>query len=283
MLGLLRLRAAPAWRAVGGAGWTRAGPAPLAAGALAGAPWCAAGAPAARRGLAVLALNTVADNPGARKQKKRLGRGPGSSHGKTCGRGTKGQKARSGNKGLRDGFEGGQTPFMRRIPKWGFTNNSFKRVLDEVTLTKLQDWINQGRIDTTRVVTIKDMYDAHLTGKIKQGVKLLVGNKDAETQLTSAVHLECTRASKAAIAAVEGMGGSVKTVWFNRLGLRAHLKPSKFHPLLMPKRATPPGKQLKYYLDWDNRGYLSPEMQYKERGLEVPQYLVDIRNASRTS
>ncbi len=207
-----------------------------------------------------LRLNTLADNPGAKRPKKRVGRGPGSGKGKTAGRGHKGQKSRN-NGGIRIGFEGGQTPLWKRIPKRGFTNK-FARPMEQVNLGKLQDWIAQGRIDPHRTITMKEIYDSGLVTKVRHGVKLL---GDGAEGFTVPVDLEVTQASKSAIAAVEACGGSVKTVYHNRLGLRVLLKPHKFpegEPL--PRRAKPPPKLMPYYTNFANRGEFSPEMQLRE-------------------
>ena len=96
----------------------------------------------------VTTLNTIQDRKGARKQKKRKGRGPGSGLGKTAGRGHKGQKARN-NGGIRIGFEGGQTPLYRRLPKRGF-KNKFAAPLEPLNVGRLQQYIEDGRIDASK-------------------------------------------------------------------------------------------------------------------------------------
>ena len=221
------------------------------------------------RNFGYLKLNNLRDNPGAKRRKKRLGRGVGSGKGKTSGRGHKGQKARSGTKNLAGrAFEGGQTPFIRRIPKWGFTNNNFKLRFNEINLEDLQKCIDRKKIDPTKPINIKDLYNANLFGNVRDGVKLLGRGAD---KLKQPIQIEVSRASKSAIKAVEDAGGMVVARWYNRLGLRVLTKPSKFHPDLIPKFARPPNTKItKYYTDYDNRGYLSPEMQYKMRGLPVP-------------
>mmetsp|Transcript_6383 Transcript_6383/g.7736 ORF Transcript_6383/g.7736 Transcript_6383/m.7736 type:complete len:261 (+) Transcript_6383:360-1142(+) len=206
-----------------------------------------------------LQLNNLRDNLGALKKSKRVGRGIGSGKGKTAGRGHKGQKARQGNKGLKGkGFEGGQTPLKITIPKTGFTNRSNKIFLAELNLGKLQDYINVGRIDITKTITMKDIWEANVVGNIKDGVKLLA--KDSE-KLIAPINIEVTRASKAAIEAVEEIGGTVVCSYYNKLGMRAHLRPDKFD--VLPKRARPPPKLMPYYTNYENRGYLSPEIQLK--------------------
>ena len=204
-------------------------------------------------------LNTVANNPGATRPKKRVGRGPGSGKGKTAGRGHKGQKARN-NGGIRLGFEGGQTPLYRLLPKRGF-KNKFARPMEPVNLHKLQDWIAQGRIDPRNTITMKEMHDAGLVTRIRHGVKLL--GEGADT-FRLPVDIEVTQASKSAIEAVEKSGGSIKTVYHNRLGLRVLLKPEKFAGKALPRRARPPPKLMPYYVDSANRGEFSPQVQLRE-------------------
>ena len=203
-------------------------------------------------------LNTIANNPGATRQKKRVGRGPGSGRGKTAGRGHKGQKSRN-NGGIRLGFEGGQTPLYRLLPKRGF-KNKFARPMEPVNLSKLQDWIAQGRIDPRETITMKHLFDSGLVTRIRHGVKLLGTGAD---EFKVPVDIEVTQASKSAIAAIEQCGGSIKTVYHNRLGLRVLLKPEKFDGVL-PRRARPPPKLMPYYLNYENRGEFSAEVQLAE-------------------
>jgi len=223
-------------------------------------PWSIFGVQS--RPLAMLAMHTIRDKEGAIKRKKRVGRGAGSGLGKTSGRGMKGQKARSGNKGLRSGFEGGQTPLHRSVPKWGFTNNQFKKNLTWASVGRLQRFIDAGRLDPTRLITMKDLRDCNAVGKIKDGVKIL-----GDGEITTPIVIEVTRASKQAIEKIEAAGGVVICSWYNRLNLKVLLKPHKFHPKLVPRRARPPPKEMTYYLEHENRGYLSPEMQFKLREL----------------
>lgn len=154
----------------------------------------------------LLALNTLADNPGSRHQKTRLGRGIGSGKGKTAGRGHKGQKARNG-RSPRLGFEGGQTPLRLRIPKRGFTNN-FMNTFQEVNLTTIAELAKEGRIDTSQLITMKALKDAGALGKkMKDGVKLL--GRGAE-KFSLPLQIEVSRVSERAKAAIEAAGGSVK-------------------------------------------------------------------------
>jgi len=213
------------------------------------------------RGMAMLALNNIRDNPGSKRVSKRVGRGVGSGKGKTCGRGHKGQKSRAGNHGLKGkGFEGGQTPIHKRVPKWGFSNAKFKIEFNSVNLSRIHQWIIAGRIDASKPITMKELFDSNLSGKIKHGVKLLgVGAEKFDIPIT----IEVSRASKSAIEAVEKAGGTIVCSYYNRVGLRALLRPDKFDPERMPLRARPKPKKMRFYNDNELRGYLSPEMQLK--------------------
>ncbi len=146
-------------------------------------------------------LNELRDNPGARKPGKRVGRGIGSGKGKTAGKGVKGQKARSGV--AINGFEGGQMPIYRRLPKRGFTN-IFRVEYQEVNLGRLQKAVDDGRLDAGQTVDAAALEAAGLVRKAKDGIKLL-GSGDLTAKLTIAV----TAASKGAVEAVERAGGSV--------------------------------------------------------------------------
>src|SRR5882762_6842565 len=138
-----------------------------------------------------------------RKKRKRLGRGIGSGSGKTAGRGGKGQTARSGVR--IKGFEGGQMPLHRRLPKRGFRNTSFAVKLNETNLGKVQAAIDAGLIDVKSPVDSAALIKAGLMRRAKGGVKLLGGG-----ELKSKVDFAVFGASKSAIEAVEKAGGSVK-------------------------------------------------------------------------
>jgi large subunit ribosomal protein L15 len=148
-------------------------------------------------------LNQIADRPGARKNRMRIGRGIGSGMGKTGGRGGKGQTARAGVR--IKGFEGGQMPVHRRLPKRGFRNSPFAVKLNETNIGKVQAAIDAGRIDANSPIDVAAMVKAGLMRRAKGGVKLL-----GEGELKSKVEFAVYRASKSAIAAVEKAGGSVK-------------------------------------------------------------------------
>lgn len=182
-----------------------------------------------------------------------MGRGIGSGRGKTCGRGHKGQKARGS---VRPWFEGGQTPLYKLVPKRGF-KNKHAQPMNPVNIGKLQDYVDMGRLPVDKELTIKDLVDAGVTHNVKHGVKLL-----AKGELTTPLKLKVSRASQTAIKAVEQAGGEISTVHYNRLALRALLKPHKFD--IIPKFARPPPKFMPYYTNWKNRGYLSPQAQLRE-------------------
>jgi large subunit ribosomal protein L15 len=147
-------------------------------------------------------LNQLSDNEGARRPRKRLGRGIGSGLGKTAGRGGKGQTARSG--GAKAGFEGGQMPIYRRLPKRGF-NNPFPVKYNEINLKRIQQAVDAKKIDVAAPVTLDVLVKAGVVSKARVGVRLL-GNGELKAKLAFEVH----HASKGAIAAVEKAGGSVK-------------------------------------------------------------------------
>jgi large subunit ribosomal protein L15 len=146
-------------------------------------------------------LNGISDNPGSSKERMRVGRGIGSGKGKTSGRGVKGQKARTGV--AIKGFEGGQMPLHRRLPKRGFWN-PFSTNYNEVNLGRIQEAVEAGKLDANVTVTLEALIAAGVISKPRDGVKLL-GNGD----LTAKLSFEIASASKSAIAAVEKAGGSV--------------------------------------------------------------------------
>jgi large subunit ribosomal protein L15 len=146
-------------------------------------------------------LNELSDRPGATKPRKRLGRGVGSGLGKTSGRGTKGQKARAGV--AIKGFEGGQMPLHRRLPKRGF-NNIFGKDFNEINLGKIQAALDSGRLDGNKPVTVEALKEAGLIRRAKDGVRLL-----GQGELKAKLNVEVTGASQSAIKAIEAQGGSV--------------------------------------------------------------------------
>jgi large subunit ribosomal protein L15 len=148
-------------------------------------------------------LNELAGRPGARKARKRIGRGIGSGTGKTGGRGGKGQTARSGVR--IKAFEGGQMPLHRRLPKRGFKNTSFARKLNEVSLTRLQQAIDAGKLDPADTVDVAALVKAGVLRRAKDGVRVLGGG-----EIKSKIALSVFGASKSAVAAVEKAGGSVE-------------------------------------------------------------------------
>ena len=146
-------------------------------------------------------LNQLSDNPGARSNRKRVGRGSASGTGGTSGRGDKGQKSRSGV--AIKGFEGGQMPLYRRMPKRGF-NNIFRKVFEPVNLGPLQAAIDAGKIDAKKPISVEILKQAGLVGRVKDGVRLL-----AKGEIKAKINIEVSGASKAAVAAVEAAGGKV--------------------------------------------------------------------------
>jgi len=146
-------------------------------------------------------LNQLADNPGARKTRMRLGRGIGSGKGKTAARGVKGQKSRSGV--AIKGFEGGQMPIHRRLPKRGF-KNIFGKNYNVVSLGRIQTAIDAKKLDATKPVTVETLIAAGLVNKARDGVRLL-----GDGELKAKVSFEINGASKSALAAVEKAGGSI--------------------------------------------------------------------------
>ena len=149
-------------------------------------------------------LNQISDNKGARKTRVRVGRGPGSGKGTTAGRGDKGQKSRSGV--AIKGFEGGQMPIYRRLPKRGF-KNPFTKHFNAVNIGRLQVAIDAKKLDAKKPITIEALLEAGVIKKRRDGVRIL-GNGE----LTAKVQLEVSGASKSAVEAVEKAGGSITIV-----------------------------------------------------------------------
>ena len=147
-------------------------------------------------------LNQLSDNAGATKNRMRVGRGIGSGKGKTAGRGVKGQKARTGV--AIKGFEGGQMPLHRRLPKRGFTNIFPARYV-AVGLDRIQKAIDDGKLDAAKTIDAAALEAAGVVRRARDGVRVL-----ANGELKAKVSLKVAGASKAAVAAIENAGGSIE-------------------------------------------------------------------------
>ena len=149
-------------------------------------------------------LNELRDNAKATKSRRRVGRGIGSGTGKTAGRGHKGQKSRSGGK-VAVGFEGGQMPLYRRLPKRGF-NNPFRKNYSIINLGDIQNALDKRKLDPQLPINNVTLLDAGLVKPSNDGVCLL-----AKGKLTTKIDIHVAKASKSAVTAVENAGGDVVT------------------------------------------------------------------------
>ena len=147
-------------------------------------------------------LSDIADNAGSRKKRMRVGRGIGSGKGKTAGRGGKGQTARSGVR--IKGFEGGQMPLHRRLPKRGF-KNIFRLEFAEINLDRIQQAIDAKLLDAKGTINAESLVKSRVLRRSKDGVRLL-----GRGEIKAKLNIEVYGASKSAIAAVEKAGGTVK-------------------------------------------------------------------------
>ncbi|KAK9469128.1 ribosomal protein L18e/L15P [Lipomyces arxii] len=198
-------------------------------------------------------MSALTNNRDAYRRAKRLGRGPSSGKGKTSGRGQNGQHKREGNAPW---FEGGQTPMHKMLPKLGFRNRGHQDLV-KLNVSRLQSWIDQGRLDPTKPITMKELLDSRACRGIKDGVKILATGKD---KLSSPINITVTSASKTAIEAIEAAGGTVVTKHYNRLSLRALLKPQYFETI--PIESVPTSRrELGYYRNPETRGYLAPSQK----------------------
>ncbi|MCJ1474891.1 YmL10 [Lambiella insularis] len=162
-------------------------------------------------------LSSLSDNPSAYNKKIRRGRGPSSGKGKTSGRGHKGQKQHGK---VPRGFNGGQTPLEVVHGTRGFVN-VFSVDMVPLNLSKVQSWIDQGRIDPSRPITIKELADSNCVGKIRDGVKLLA---DGAQDLHTPINIVISRASASAISAIEKAGGSIVTRYYSPFAIQRILR-----------------------------------------------------------
>jgi len=236
-------------------------------------------------------LSALRDNPGGYHKKIRRGRGPASGKGKTSGRGHKGQGQHG--TGPPAGFTGGQTKDeVARGPR-GFENIHSKEMVS-VDLDRLQSWVDQGRINASRPITLLELRRSGCICSVKDGVKVLARGKE---HLKTPLHLIVSRASSSAISAIEKAGGTITTRYYTKFAIK-NILAEKTHPvhsrLFKPtpisELATDPQKQfqydlpdpvqrkaLEYYRDIANRGYLSyqvprgqsPSLYFKTPGIGV--------------
>ncbi|KAJ5166915.1 54S ribosomal protein L10 [Penicillium canariense] len=169
-------------------------------------------------------LSSLSDNPTAYNKRIRRGRGPASGKGKTSGRGHKGQKQHGK---VPANFNGGQTPDIVVSGERGY-KNLFSVDMAPVNLERIQEWIDQGRIDPTRPITIRELTQSRCIHQHKDGVKVLGGSA---TALKQPIHLVVSRASASAIAAVEATGGSLTTRYYTRSSIR-HILRNESHPFV---------------------------------------------------
>nr|POF14128.1 54s ribosomal protein l10, mitochondrial [Quercus suber] len=229
-------------------------------------------------------LSSLSDTKGAYNKRIRRGRGPSSGKGKTSGRGHKGQKQHGK---VPAGFNGGQTPDWVVAGSRGFKNH-FAADIAPINLNRIQDWINQKRLDASQPITLKELERSRCTHGIKDGVKLLARGKE---ELTTPINIVVSRASAEAIAAVERVGGSVTTRYYTNFAIRK-IKKGDMDPMhslqsrILMSPASDDGveaaqqamseerrkfryrlpdptkrKDLEYYRDAAKRGYLSHMVQ----------------------
>jgi large subunit ribosomal protein L15 len=189
-----------------------------------------------KSGIEIMRLNELKDNFGAVQARKRVGRGIGSGTGKTAGRGHKGQKSRSGV--AIKGFEGGQMPIHRRLPKRGFTS-LFGKDFNEVNVGRIQTAIDAGKLDAAKPVTVQALLEAGVIRRPKDGVRLL-----GKGELKAKVAFEVTGASAGAAKAVEAAGGSVKLVAVAKKAAPAKAEKADAAPA-KPKKSKPAAKTTK--------------------------------------
>ncbi|KAK0385947.1 hypothetical protein NLU13_7122 [Sarocladium strictum] len=224
-------------------------------------------------------LANLANNAGAVKKRKRVGRGPSSGHGKTSGRGTKGQ----GQHGhVKPWFQGGQTPLIKKLGQKGFENRRAP-IMSEVNLDRIQEWIDQGRLDPTKRITPKELIESRIIGTPKDGVKIL---SRGASNLKQPIDVLVSRCSAGAISAIEAAGGKVVTRYYTKQSIQRLLtgesintdKPlpvGKEHVEAVLAEARRTGfryrlpdptsrSDIEYYRDPAHRGYLSHQLKEGE-------------------
>ncbi|KJE93911.1 50S ribosomal protein L15 [Capsaspora owczarzaki ATCC 30864] len=196
-----------------------------------------------------ITLTSLKPIAGTNKERKRIGRGPGSGFGKNGGTGDAGQNKKEGHS--RPGFEGGAMPFYRKVPKQS-------PVLAEVNIHQISKLIQTGFIKPSEPITIKTLHDVGLVKDFQNGVKLLA---TGAASLRSPIEIAVTRASEAAVASIERAGGKVTTVFYNQRGLRGLVHPERFEPTPPPSGFPVKNKHIQYYKNAQHRGQYAPALQ----------------------
>jgi large subunit ribosomal protein L15 len=194
-------------------------------------------------------LNNIRDLDGAYKVKRRIGRGPGCTKGKTSGRGHKGYKARTGS--VARHFEGGQTPLTRRLPKHGYRNRNTDEKINYLNINKLIYLIQKKRIDPTKPIGLREIWLSGGVSKIRDGLKLLARGGDELAKLPP-LTIEVSFASKDAIECVKKYGGTVICKYRTPLLVRYVTKPHKFYKKL--KEPYPPFRKINRLLNQEKKG-----------------------------
>ena len=194
--------------------------------------------------------NTLCDNKGARKKAKRIGRGAGSGKGRTSTHGQRGQGQRRNKKFY--GFEGGQTPLKRRLPKFGRTKLNQKQIsyvnLDRLVYCLKRQWLASS---PEKYITIRDLQECGALAKVRYGVKLLSKGSPALEQYGKPVFIEVNEASQSAIDLITKMGGKVRIRYMTPLKLKEHLRSGDFPlPLAEPLPPAYEVMKLEKYRDW---------------------------------
>ncbi|KDQ33725.1 hypothetical protein PLEOSDRAFT_1073905 [Pleurotus ostreatus PC15] len=197
-----------------------------------------------------ISLANLKPAPGSQHAQKRVGRGQGSGHGGTAGRGHNGQKSRAGP-GPHASFEGGQTPITKRFPKRGFYSQNGK-TWAPVNLDRLQHWIDQGRITSSpeKPITARELVLSGCVHDVHDGIKIL---GDGVEHFKTPIYITPSRASQSAIKAIEAAGGKVVCKYYNDLALRECVKGRTEKTEAAPTRR----EDIIWYGKHHNRGYIS--------------------------
>ncbi|KAF9001992.1 ribosomal protein L18e/L15P [Cyathus striatus] len=198
-----------------------------------------------------VSLANLRPAPRSQHKQKRVGRGQGSGYGGTAGRGSNGQKSRSGGS-IRPGFEGGQTPITKLFPKRGFVNPNAK-IWAPVNLDRIQHWIDQGRLSSSpdKPITARELLLSGCIHDVHDGVKIL---GDGAQHFKSPIYVVASRASSSAIKTIEDNGGKVVCKYYNELAMRDCVKGRIGRVAAAPTRR----EDITWYSKHCNRGFISP-------------------------
>ncbi|GJD09394.1 50S ribosomal protein L15 [Galdieria sulphuraria] len=225
-------------------------------------------------------LGSIRDNPGARKKKKRVGRGNGSGCGNYCGRGIKGQKKRQGGH-VKPWFEGGQTPLFKRLPQHKFPKTWYDNH-ELVFLSEVQRLVDIGKLNPSQPVNFKELFRHGIIRMPYRGVRLVA--REVELFSTS-LDFEVTSCTREAAHLILESGGTLSLAYYTRPGIEVLLNPERWtrRDLPLPPFEQPPQRLAAFYNDWSEKGVPVRKIKTLDDLVEPSEALLENKQMEQTT